>query len=363
MSSTVQLQNIGARFDRGSAFVTVASHMPSPRPIHLVHILLLLLLPIGVWAQSDSDASLTAATKLMYQGESAKAVEILAPLATAGNLAAQHNLAMVYATGGTGVEKDYDKALVWYRAAAKHRFIPSIHNLGVMYQLGQAVQVDYARALQFYLVAGQYGYAPALASAAYVFAKGLGRPADYVDAYAYLLNADVFGDANAKHGLARLRAVMTTDQVHQAEHVAAGLAKRYQANIQRCRRAIEARNRHFGDEAVPAKGMLLVACESAALDQPGFELPVGIALISIERSPLTSRVVGIAKDNEAVSQFLGTASRAQTKRAVLHEISASTRCSRRVSWFVLTIDASLDLPPPQPSEAAACEALFGTGTD
>ncbi|MCV2421198.1 tetratricopeptide repeat protein [Paucibacter sp. DJ2R-2] len=211
-------------------------------------------------AQPAANSSLAEAARLMSQGQLTQAIAVLEPLASQRNVAAQHNLAMIYARGGPGVSADLPKALELYQAAAKERFLPSIHNLGVMYQLGQVVQQDYGRAMQNYQVAGRMGYAPALSSIAYLHANGLGHPRDLVAAYAYLLIADTFGDANAKPSVARVKAALTPDEREQGEIIAEKLSQRFIANIKNCQREIAKRNNLPFDEAAPPTSGLMVWC-------------------------------------------------------------------------------------------------------
>lgn len=211
-------------------------------------------------AQAETGSPLQTAAQLLSQGELPKAVELLEPLAQAGNPAAQHNLGMIYANGGSGIHRDAAKALSYYKMAARSRFLPSIHNIGVMYQLGQAVDRDYTQALTHYYVTARFGYTPAFSSLAYLYANGLGDERDLVTAYGFLLIADSQGDQHAQANLRRLRAALTKDQIEQGEIFADLYSKRVIANIKACQKEIATTQKMPFDENTPPEGMLLVGC-------------------------------------------------------------------------------------------------------
>ena len=72
--------------------------------------------------------------------------------AEAGNLAAQYNLGVMYATGN-GVPKDDAEAVKWFRKAADQGHAHAQFNLGVRYQYGFGVPTDDAEAYAWYNLA------------------------------------------------------------------------------------------------------------------------------------------------------------------------------------------------------------------
>ena len=77
--------------------------------------------------------SLDEALESYKQGAYIKALDGFYTLAKEGDKIAQHNLALMYATG-KGAKKDEDKAIRWYEKAAKQHFGISAYNLAEIYQ-------------------------------------------------------------------------------------------------------------------------------------------------------------------------------------------------------------------------------------
>ena len=77
-----------------------------------------------------------------------------------GDAIAQNNLGVNYEEG-TGVEKDEQQAVVWYRKAAEQGNVYAQYNLGVMYANGHGVTQDYAAAVAWYRYAADNGHAGA----------------------------------------------------------------------------------------------------------------------------------------------------------------------------------------------------------
>ena len=58
---------------------------------------------------------------------------------------------------GHGVEQDYDKALTWYRRAAKQGNHIAQRKLGDCYAEGHGVEQDLVEAAKWYRLAAEYG--------------------------------------------------------------------------------------------------------------------------------------------------------------------------------------------------------------
>lgn len=78
------------------------------------------------------------AAKLMAQGESAEAIQILEQLASDGDDRAMLQLG-IYFHRGTGVRQDYGIAMDWFLRAFSQENADAFVNLGVMHRDGQAV--------------------------------------------------------------------------------------------------------------------------------------------------------------------------------------------------------------------------------
>jgi TPR repeat protein len=96
----------------------------------------------------------------LQRGDYAAAIEILRPLAAAGNTAAQANLGVLYQFG-RGVSQDFDEAIKWYRLAADKGFGRAQNNLGIMYQNGSGVAQNYPEAVKWYRRAADLDYVEA----------------------------------------------------------------------------------------------------------------------------------------------------------------------------------------------------------
>jgi len=79
----------------------------------------------------------------------------------AHDAAAQNELALRYRYGGSGVEKDRDKAIEWFRKAAQNGSAKAGFNLGVVYYNGDGVPSNPDTACKWFLVAAEGGDAAA----------------------------------------------------------------------------------------------------------------------------------------------------------------------------------------------------------
>jgi len=95
------------------------------------------LLAIPGPALAGFDEGMAAAKGGNYRA----AYEIWRPLATASDIRAQYNLAVLY-DRGFGVPQDYAEAAKWYRAAAERGDIAAQANLGTLYANGWGVARD-----------------------------------------------------------------------------------------------------------------------------------------------------------------------------------------------------------------------------
>ena len=79
------------------------------------------------------------------QGNYTKAIEVLRPLANAGNYTAQFALGEMY-RNGHGVEQSYKYAVYWYKKAAEQGHIFSQAYLGASYATGDGIEQDLVKA-------------------------------------------------------------------------------------------------------------------------------------------------------------------------------------------------------------------------
>lgn len=87
-------------------------------------------------------------------------VRRLGPRAEAGDAASQFLLGSLYFQG-SGVERDLEAAVRWYRAAAEQGHPLAQHNLGNAYMNGDGVAVDDREAMRWWRLAGEQDVAAA----------------------------------------------------------------------------------------------------------------------------------------------------------------------------------------------------------
>jgi TPR repeat protein len=73
-----------------------------------------------------------------------------------GDVDAMNRLGIMYASG-RGVDKNYGRALIWFRRSALLGYAPAMANLGTMYQRGVGVRRNYHQAYMWLRVAVALG--------------------------------------------------------------------------------------------------------------------------------------------------------------------------------------------------------------
>jgi TPR repeat protein len=74
----------------------------------------------------------------------------------------------------------------WFRLAADQGYSLAQFMLGNMYYNGSGIPRDYTKAMQWYSVAANQNYAPAQNNLGVMYLQGHGAPQDYVRAYMWL---------------------------------------------------------------------------------------------------------------------------------------------------------------------------------
>ncbi|MBP2673267.1 MAG: Sel1 protein repeat-containing protein [Deltaproteobacteria bacterium] len=122
--------------------------------------------------------------KAFDRGDYETAYRITQPLAEKGSPKAQNLLGYMYQSG-QGVEKDYGKAVTWYRKAADQGDAEAQNNVGVMYENGYGVWQDDIEAARWYRKAAEQGIPHAQNNLGIMYAFGKGVPQNYVLAYVW----------------------------------------------------------------------------------------------------------------------------------------------------------------------------------
>lgn len=120
-------------------------------------ICLALLSPSPASAQSADDY-LKQANKAEYGSKERS--DLYMKAAELGNAEAQCKIGDCYHFGH-GVDKDHNKALIWYKKSADQGYAEAIYDLGYCYGYGWGVQNDYKMAERYYLSAAYKGYGQA----------------------------------------------------------------------------------------------------------------------------------------------------------------------------------------------------------
>ena len=132
------------------------------------------------------------------------------PLANNGYAKAQANVAWMYQTG-KGLEKNLNKAFVWYMKAAKQDHSIAKNNLGVMLENGWGTQKNLSRAAYWYQEAADMGYSYGQYNYGKMLLDGAGTDKNQKEA-AYWL------DLAALQGVADARGLLTNKAKWDAPH-------------------------------------------------------------------------------------------------------------------------------------------------
>jgi len=147
------------------------------------------------------------------------------PYAALGNPNALYNLGQL-SRMGRGVGKNYIKAEEYYLRAAEKGHVGAQRNLGTLYYFGRTGQVDHKKAFNWLLKAAINGDAKSQLMAGTMYFNGESGEKNNLQAYAWITLAAKSGLKNAAAALEKLNAVMTADQISQAEKLVPGMISR-----------------------------------------------------------------------------------------------------------------------------------------
>ncbi len=154
------------------------------------------LLVVGMPSHAGLQEGLNAYRSKNYN----VALKELTPPAEGGNATAQFTLGVLY-DAGLGVPRDFEKAVNWYRKAAKQGSVEAQHNLGVMYDLGKGVPQSYSMAAEWYRQAANQGFVESQNSLGMMYELGQGVPQDYKQAVEWYRKAAARGNTESQHSL------------------------------------------------------------------------------------------------------------------------------------------------------------------
>ncbi|KAI8601838.1 kinase-like domain-containing protein, partial [Dissophora ornata] len=105
---------------------------------------------------------------------------------------------------GSGLKKNYAKALDWYLKADDAGEVDAKHAIGTMYGKGHGVVKDFGKAIEWYLKASDAGHPQAKFEIGNIYANGEGVEQDWAKAMEWNLKASDAGVAKAKASIGRM---------------------------------------------------------------------------------------------------------------------------------------------------------------
>ena len=112
---------------------------------------------------------------------------------------------------GIGVDKDFKKAVQWFRRAAEKGHAVAQYNLGIMTYLGQGVDQDYRQAAEWFRRAGEQDHAAAQYNLGFLYYEGKGVERDNLQAYMWIDRAANLGDDKAAKARDTLQKALPRD--------------------------------------------------------------------------------------------------------------------------------------------------------
>ncbi|MGI9321144.1 MAG: trypsin-like peptidase domain-containing protein [Thiogranum sp.] len=180
--------------------------------------MLLLTLLLGAQLSPATGADTFQSGWAAYErGNYSQAVDSWLPLARAGHVSAQINLATMY-DHGTGVDQDIERALSWYQAAAHQGSAIAQYNLGLFLADRKMLTTNDEDGLYWLFNAAAQNYADAQYQLGLMYAEGIAGPTRTADAPQWLYQAGVnylsSGDAaGARSAIAALREISSAHQL------------------------------------------------------------------------------------------------------------------------------------------------------
>lgn len=117
-----------------------------------------------------------------------------------GNVRAQKDLAIAYASGRLGIAQDLDEALKWETKAALQGDPEAQYDVGLSY----SVRGNYQKAMEWYLKASEQNYAQAQLYIGMLYAYGNGVPRDVDKAIYWYRKAAKNGNISAQMVIANI---------------------------------------------------------------------------------------------------------------------------------------------------------------
>jgi|GEM_PF-6262784 len=143
----------------------------------------------------------TGSNKAAHQDEPMSAeVKMFRELAEDGIPEAMYNLGVCYERGD-GVNKNLEKAVLWYKKAAEMNYAKAQHNLGVCYYNGMGIAKDENEAARLFGLAAEQGNMYAQFNLGICYYQGIGVERDTFKAVDWFRKAAAQGHPEAKKAL------------------------------------------------------------------------------------------------------------------------------------------------------------------
>lgn len=173
--------------------------------------------------QGDARAQ-QALAWMYYEGQGRqrnydKAVYWYRKAAEQGNITAQINLAQMYAYG-KGVQQDFTEAARWWKKLADQGDVKSQLALAGLYYQGSGQERDFGAAVRLWREAARQGNVEAQRNLGLMYGKGQGVAKDDVQAFAWLSAAAAQDDGVAAKSRDYAQSQLTTEQRKKAETLA-----------------------------------------------------------------------------------------------------------------------------------------------
>jgi len=156
-------------------------------------------------------------TRIKYQKQ---AVDWYTKAAKQGLASAQFNLGRMY-VAGKGITRDVELGISWQLKAAEQGLAGAQFAIGKRYFSGVGLTQDYQQALDMFLRAAEQGFADAQNQLGVMHFQGEGVPKDNVQAHKWFNIASTSDDASAKRLKSVLEQVMDSEQIEEAQELAA----------------------------------------------------------------------------------------------------------------------------------------------
>jgi TPR repeat protein len=129
----------------------------------------------------NSDIDFSSGMSAFEAKHFSRAMQLLFPLALAGDLDAQHRVAIMF-QNGLGVAPNPEGAFKWMRSAAQGGHGLAQHGLGFMYLEGDCAEQDGEQALHWFTLAAEQGLAGSQTTIAMMYEEGRGVEKDLAKA-------------------------------------------------------------------------------------------------------------------------------------------------------------------------------------